>query len=353
MRLLLLRARLVTLLSVLWGSFPLAAAQVEGLYEAEVPVVSREDSVRTQALGAALRSVLVKVTGERNPQSYPGVVQAMSQPSQFVDQFRYRTDALADTEDDVSDLVLWARFDSRVLDGLIRDAGLPSWGKTRPSMLMWLAVEDQSGRSLVAAEDSPTITNILHDAAQTRGLPLVLPLIDVVDRNVISVADVWAGFPDKIMQASNRYRADVVLLVRVHQPSSDEWEARWRLFVEGVAHDWSLRNQGLDVMLVAGLNRAADTVAARFSRSTTAVSGGSVDVAINDIRTLHDYARTLKYLRSLGGVSRVDVNGTLGDQLLFSLEIRGGSGALTQAVNFGGTLVPMSAGSGIQFRLLP
>ena len=356
MRLLSFSPRLIILLSVIFAPTPVGAAQVDDLYEAEVQVASKEDSERNLTLGAALRGVLVKVTGERNPQSYPGVVQAMSRPSQFVEQFRYRTeanDSLVDSEDQVSTLMLWARFDSRAVDALIRDAGLPSWGKTRPAMLMWLAVEDQSGRSLVGAEDSPTITNVLHDAAASRGLPFVVPLMDLVDRSVINVSDVWAGFPDKILPASDRYRADTVLLARVYQPNAVEWEARWRLFVDGAPHDWTLRNEGLDVMLVEGLNRAADVVAARFSQTAIGVSEGVVDVAIHDIRTLGDYARTLTYLQSLDGVSRVDVNGASESQVLFSLAIRGGAPAFTQVIGFGRTLVPLSPGADMQFRLLP
>ncbi len=348
--------RLVLVLLLVAGSAPIGAAQVQGLYEAEVPVASKDESERNLALGAVLRKVLVKVTGERNPQSYPGVVQAMSQPSRFVEQFRYTSQATEtlDESDEVAQvLLLWARFDSRAVDGLISEAGLPSWGKTRPSMLMWLAVEDQSGRSLIGADDSPTITNVLYETADSRGLPFVLPLMDLVDRSVIGVSDVWAGFPDTIMQASDRYRADTVLLVRVHQPNATEWEARWRLFVDGAPHDWTLRYEDLDVMLVEGVDRAADLVARRFAQAAVGVSEGVIDFSVHDTRTLGDYARLLAYLQSLDGVSRIDVTGASGNQVSFSLEIRGGRSAFTQVIGLGRTLVPMNAGDGMQFRLLP
>ena len=348
--------RLFILFGLACGAVQVDAAQVQGLYEAEVAVASKDESERALALGAALRSVLVKVTGERNPQSYPGVVQAMSRASKLVEQFRYRTEAsggLDESTETLERLLLWARFDSRVVDVLVTDAGLPSWGKTRPSMLMWLAVEDQSGRSLIGAEDSPTITNVLHDAAGRRGLPFVVPLMDLVDRSRISVSDVWAGFPERIMQASDRYRADTVLLARVHQPSTSEWEARWRLFLDGVPHDWTLRNAGLDVMLIEGLNRAADLVAARFAQAAGGVSEGAVAVAVQDIRTLGDYARTLAYLHSLDSVSRVDVTGASGSQVSFSIAIRGGSSAFAQEIGLGRTLIPVGSGAGTEFRLLP
>ena len=348
--------RLVVFFCLACGFQQVSALQVQGLYEAEVPVPSKAETERNLALGAALRNVLVKVTGERNPQSYPGIVQAMSHPGELVEQFRYRSTASDSSDtatDDEGGLKLWARFDSQVVDRLVRDAGLPSWGKNRPSMLMWLAVEDQSGRSLIGADDSPTITNVLHAAAGNRGVPFVVPLMDLVDRSVVSVSDVWAGFPDRILQASSRYRADIVLLSRVHQPNTTQWEARWRLFVDGAPHDWTLRNNALDVMLVRGVNHAADIVAARFTQSASGAGDSAVDLAINDIRTLGDYARTLSYLKSLDGISRIDVKGASGNQVSFSLAIRGGASAFSQVIGLGRTLTPTSADGGLQFRLLP
>ena len=253
----------------------------------------------------------------------------------------------------MSDLRLWARFDSRALDALIQEAGLPIWGKTRPSMLMWLAVEDPSGRYLVGAEDSPTVTNVLHGTADGRGLPFVVPLMDLVDRSLIRVSDVWAGFPDKILQASDRYRADTVLLARIYQVNAIEWEARWRLFIDGAPHDWVLRNEALDTLLIQGLNQAVDVVATRFSQTASEVSEAVIDVVVNDIRTLGDYARTLAYLQSLDGVSRVDVNGVSSNQILFSLAIRGGTASFTQVIGLGRTLAPADASADMQFRLLP
>ena len=67
MRLLSFSPRLIILLSVIFAPTPVGAAQVDDLYEAEVQVASKEDSERNLTLGAALRGVLVKVTGERNP----------------------------------------------------------------------------------------------------------------------------------------------------------------------------------------------------------------------------------------------------------------------------------------------
>lgn len=343
-----------------WGT--VGAAQVEGLYTAEVETTSKEESERNLALGKALRDVLVKVTGERDPQTYPGVVPAMSDPSKYVEQFGYRVETIETIveseiedpfEESVDKLTLWARFDSRAIDGLIRDAGLPIWGKTRPSMIMWLALEDQSGRFLVGAEDSPTITEVLHYAAQARGLPFVVPLMDLVDLSAVSVSDVWAGFPDKILSASRRYRADAVLLARVHQFNSDQWEARWRLFLGDTLHDWVLSNEELDGLLAQGLNQAVDVVAAQFVQTAGGVGDELIEIVVNDIRTLGDYARTLNYLQALDGVSRVDVDGALGSRIRFSLTIRGGSPAFNQVIGFGRILVPMNGSDGSHYRLLP
>ena len=67
------------------------------------------------AFGAALRDVLIKLTGQRNPQSRPEVVRAMSQPGPLVEQFQYQSFNLEPTDADelvTEELLLKTRSDA-------------------------------------------------------------------------------------------------------------------------------------------------------------------------------------------------------------------------------------------------
>jgi len=70
---------------------PLQAAEVEGLYQASVPVASRDDArERQQAFGTALRQVLVKLTGRTDVDREPVLQRALREAQNYVESFAYR-----------------------------------------------------------------------------------------------------------------------------------------------------------------------------------------------------------------------------------------------------------------------
>ena len=66
------------------------AAIVEGLYEAEVPVADQGADERLRAMSVALAQVIAKVSGNAAAAQMQGIQEVLKNPSQFVQQFRYR-----------------------------------------------------------------------------------------------------------------------------------------------------------------------------------------------------------------------------------------------------------------------
>lgn len=194
---------------------PLRAVEVPDLYEAEVPVIDKSEETRETGLGEALIRVITKVTGVRGVRSDPAVAGALERPGGFVQQFRYRMADAAGEPGGTQPWRLWARFDPRAVDGLIRDAGLRVWGRVRPAVMVWVAVERSGTRRLLGGEALPDLAGIVRDTARQRGIPVVLPLLDLKDQSTIRVGDVWGGFRDRIQAASARYQANVIFTGRV------------------------------------------------------------------------------------------------------------------------------------------
>ncbi len=332
-------------------SLAASADQVHELYQAQVPVVDKGETERVLALGAALRKVLVKLTGERNPQASPGVVRAMSQPRHFVQQFRYLASPSTEAGSPAQ-LELWARFDPRAVDDLLREAGLPIWESTRPAVLTWVALGGESGPVLIGVDDRPDVFEVLERSAADRGLPLLVPLLDLEDRAGVSGTDVWSGSGGKILQSSARYRSDIVLVARLNEAGSGVWQASWILFLDAAAQDWSNRGKSLAPLLEDGFNRAADLIARRFAGTPQNVGAEGIPIEVHNVRTLEDYARVVDYLRSLDRVTQVDITRLRADTLSCLLHTRGSSAALRQVIGLGRTLITTDSSAGMQFRLL-
>jgi hypothetical protein len=64
-------------------------------------------------------------------------------------------------------------------------------------------------------------------------------------------------------------------------------------------------------------------------------------ISIKDVKTVEDYARTIKYLRSLDTVTNVQVEEVSTSSLVLSLGIRSDPTELVQSIRFGSTLAPL------------
>jgi len=70
---------------------------------------------------------------------------------------------------------------------------VPIWGKQRPSTLVWLVVEDEGGRRLIGTDEESEYLSVLKERASVRGIPMLIPLLDLEDNARLKPSDVWGG----------------------------------------------------------------------------------------------------------------------------------------------------------------
>ncbi|MFP3874216.1 MAG: DUF2066 domain-containing protein [Thiohalophilus sp.] len=334
---------------LLWLVTPLPAEQVSGLYEAEVPVESQARDVREVALRVGLQQVLVRVTGRRRVLTVTDIEPLLEKAPRYVQQFRYQSREV-EGEDQPTD-VLWVRFDKQAIDRLLHENRLPVWGRTRPATLIWLVVDDGRERELLSNDMNTRARRALEEQARLRGLPLRLPLMDLTDRQAISVSDVWGNFEDNLLQASERYDAEAVLTGRVARTASGNWRGRWTLYQEGRDQAWNASGQVLEEAIIPAIDQLADLLAEQYARVGQNDQSESLRVRITGIKGLDAFTRVMNYLNDLALVEDARIDQIEADSVSLILTSRHGRMAINQAISLGRTLeaesVPM-ARSGLQ-----
>lgn len=330
---------------LLWLAVPAMAAQA--LFEAELPVSSQGRAVRTEAFRQALSEVLVRVTGE---QSVPGSEAAkplLESPERLVQQYRYFTE-----QDGPSPaLMLWVRFDGDAIRRALRQQGQSWWGGERPDMLVWLAVEDHGRRYIVSSDGISDVHAQISRAAKQRGVPILFPLMDLEDQSRVRHSDLWGGYFDKVMAASERYRPPAVLIGRLNRSPSGGWTSRWRLDMAGQVNEWNDTHQELDALSRRGIEDVADLLASRFAVGGNGGAGHAVIITVTDVETLAAYARINRYLETLTQVNRLQVTQVTPDAVSYALQLNGNLQDLTRIVSIGTVLEPVAGGVSGQFRL--
>ncbi len=302
------------------------------IYQAKVPVADRSESAKPAAFEAALRVVLVRVTGRRSVEEDAAFAPLLGNARRYVQQYR-----------DTQDGQLWVSFDAAAIDRWLAQNNQPLWGRDRPSTFVWLTVPAgaQAG-SVITAEDTSDIKSAVDAAAYERGAPLIWPSIPDLQRNHLDYATVASASAAALAEIAHRSGAEATLIGRATAGAAAAGAAagvRWTFLYQDRSSEFS----GTPA---EGVNHAADTYASLF-----AVSGAAAPAVIEvaGVNTLADYAYVQSYLESLAFISHVGVDGLSGNVVRFRVTTRGGAEALQNALPQSGRLQPQSAGeNGIQ-----
>ncbi len=333
--------------TLIWASVFLSsssqAVEIDDLYQAEVAVKDQGRDGRFAVYPEALVQVMVKLTGDRSVSQRPQLRVFIANAVRMVQQFSYRDlpDDMPLLEEEYRHLLV-VNFDQAGVRQALVEAGVPIWARTRPETLLWLAVEDRGSRYLLAANQSAEIQGQLEKVASQRGLPIMLPLLDLEDQMQLSYADVWGDFQSDLLRASERYGAEVVLVGRMYRTFDGRWQARWSLYdstaSKEIARRWQIEANDQPAALANGIEGAADRIAQRYAQVYSIGGDDSVMLSVMAVDDLQAYARATAYLESLDMVSAVQATRVFADEVLFKLDIRGDLEGLVQAITLGNTL---------------
>jgi len=290
-------------------------------YQATTHLADRSDAAQSAAFEAALKIVLIRVTGRRTAGEDAALAPLIGNARRYVQQFR-----------SAPDNQLWVAFDGTAIERWLSQNGQPLWGRDRPATLVWLTASGgPQGSILLTADDKSELKDAVAGAAELRGIPLVWP-------SAAAAAEAGPNAsPAMVSDLARRLGTEGILTGRASGTSATA-VVRWTLQFQDRSSEFS--------GTLEGVNRTADLYAGLYAASGTPAP---VDIDVTGVEDTHDYAGVEAYLESLTFIARVAVTGLSGDTVRFRLMARGGIETLQHAVALGGRLQSLPQGdSGIQ-----
>lgn len=357
------------------------ALQVAGLYSHTLEVANESNSERDRAFGDALAAVIVKVTGEQRWLLDPAVIQAVNNASSFVERVSYSSEiqlieaptettevtdiaqeslsideplaedeSLAKDESAVAEPVLVeieqrfinVEFSESLIDDLLIDAKIPLWDSNRPSVLVWMALQDESGqRSFLNAENHPDIVAMIQSFAERRGLPIIFPVFDFEDRRSVNEDIIWSLDDEVIRSASTRYGADSIMSGRLHFTAGGELVGVWQFMFQ----DQLVRFDSVDLELASYINAPLDKITTQLANFFAIVpetnSKQSALLRVDGVGTLEEYSSLLSYISGLGLVEGVTTKSLAGQRIELSLSLVGEPNQLAELIALDRDLLPI------------
>ena len=303
------RSALVQILGLLTLLVASAAGGQTGergrLYEVTVAVPNAGESAREAAFAKAQRRVLTRAVG----QSWAIDQAALPDPERWVARFQYRGQAApegADPEGSNGGLRLTVEFLEQPVLEAIRRQGQSPWPPPRPALVVWLAQNTPRERTLIGSgEVPPPARKALDAVSESRGVPLILPLLDAEDRRAVRFPDVWGGFDGVLQEASTRYGSRSLVIGRLRGGPDRPWTVRWSLHAFDEQRRWRDEAKDQAEALTDGLERAVTAlaeIAGARARRRAAQGQEPTPIEVAGVSTYGDYVTVLRRLRELPGL---------------------------------------------------
>ena len=327
------------------------AIEVDNLYTAKVVVNSHSLSDRKQGLKNALRVVFMKIGGKKI--NHPLFSQAIKNYNQYVNQYRY-LDSHLPNKSNVSGentIYLNVSFNEKKIKSLFKQSDLAIWGRLRPQVMVWVVQENGFDRELISSTSNSLIPTTMTEFSQLRGLPLVMPIMDLTDLSALNLTDVWGRFSKPVAQASMRYLAEAVVIIRISNSSliaeqGENVNCQPLCKINSFALDWSLMTdsqkghsqifselyQGDDVSVILNqaLSDITDIIYQKYALSTSNSNELYIDVI--NIKTLKDLIELTNFLEELSAIESVQLVSANGENRRFKLSLIGSPETLLEAL---------------------
>ena len=344
------------------------AVEVEDLYQASVTINSRNNTDRATALKEALAAVMVKVGGNKSVLDNKIIKKALIDYQLYLNQYRYQLKVIdtikpiIENQTPAKQLFLLASFNENKINQLFQQADLAIWGSLRPQILLWLVNEDGLTRKIMSNSTNSDLPSMVNDFSAQRGLPILMPLMDLTDASEITLSDIWGRFEQPVRKASNRYFAEAIVVMRISNSSLLAVEPETNTDIErdncgllctqttikeqGFTLDWSLLSldregeqksfsqqyQGGErqKLLQQGLADITELIYQHYALSTT--SNNDLIIEVANIDSLATYVDVFDFLTNLSAVKSVTLLSADGASRRFNLKLLGSSDALVASL---------------------
>lgn len=328
-RALIKRGLFILLGIALWAQ---AATLPPGFNMAAVPVTSQSAADLHPALVKAFAQVLVKISGNSQITTLPGIQSQLANADRFSQKYRY------------VDSNLQVVFDEHALITLLAQAEQPIW-LSRPIILLWLTV---NGKPLAATANPPdSAMTALQTDADARGLPVLFPKMDAADQADWQAKTGGTAYDQSALaKIAARYQVPAILYAELTQAQDQSWVVDWFLVWGDQTLQW--RNNGAEPdVLQAGVDKVADLMGKQLAVSLNQQDANNLWLAVLGINNLADYSAMLAAIKQPQPVLGVEVKDIGSNGVLLQVTTTGtGKDALIAALASNSHFSPVSESAG-------
>lgn len=283
-------------------------ALASDLYVAEVPLLSESDAHLQQAKSEAMALMITRLTGQKSSLKSPAVKSALRKADIYISQISRKTDV------ETQQVQVQLGFDKTAVNQLLRRSGVPIWAAKRATILAWLVIEEHGIQEIIA-DGTIAASDLVQMEADVRGLPLVLPLMDLTDQLLIRPSDVWGNFDEAINAASERYQPHGLLLGRIFKNADNLWQGQGQIQFAANQIAWKLAAQTPSALMTLIVENLGQELSRRFALSSDVATQQESLLHITGVANLQAYHELKQTLMAVASITHIELLSLQADKL--------------------------------------
>ena len=321
------------MITFMFAAFSINAKKIENLYQIDIAIDQQSNQARRIASLEGLKKVLVRRSGSSEILNTPEASNGYKKVTSYLQKFEY-----SNNPSDESQYLITLYFEPRLIDDLIKRANKPLWDFNRPVTIFWIAQESQGedysiDRRIITENDKEQdLTNLIKENSARRGVPVILPLMDLEDELLVNKSDVWGRFPSSILLATERYSADAVIIGKTYFRGS-EWFGQFSYLNENNKQDFDIQADKIEDLYATLVDNLAEILCNKYCITNTQSEGLELLIAIENITNFKTYKKVESYLTELSVVHSLQVERTHQDVITFKVGLLSDVNAVRESLS--------------------
>lgn len=325
------------------SGFSAAATEVELYRNTVVVSLNANSKEQSEAIQKAFKDTLIRVSGLKSITESAEIAQALSVGDRYLSSFRFVDSSEFFTNvlgEKIPTKAMILEFDKKLVNDLLIANGLPVWGEKRPEVLIWLADRLENRDHILADSDSGVLADTVVAQAKQRGIPIVLPIMDLSDTLNISFSDIYGLFSKDLETASQRYASEAILAGRLTR-SGNSYQADWLMLFKGERLRLPTVTGTLAEVTEQGIDLVAQRLSEQYAFVLDANQIGSVAVKVQDVQNAQTFAAIEAYLKSINMITQLNVQSLSETAVVFDIEISGDRNQFADLLALDKKLIPL------------
>ena len=277
-----------------------------------VPLADRSEGAVDLAAREALSQLLLLNTGDPDMPHHPQIAPAIRDARNRLSLYRFEVIE--------GQTMLVAQFDSTMIEGLIRAADGSYWAEPRPPVLLWLVIDDREGRHFGNLPTDQPLWDALVEAFAALGVNLRRPLYDLVDSVRVSPDTIWRRDLGPVIEASERYGMNHLLIGRLVRLSEGRTIAEWRYFDPDTEQTEQVQSDNLAELIDPAVAMTLSVMRSRYAVRLQAVAPEtSLTITVRNVSSLEDFRAVNSRIATIQTLEHFRVTGVVGAELTLEL----------------------------------